>query len=268
LNSDDKPNEQILTLTELGLTSTQAKIYFALAKSSNLTANAIAGLSSVSRPDVYRILNQLQENGLVEKIIAKPEEFRAIPIEECVSLLLQRRIKKTQNLQSRGLKLVQSMKKTESVQSTQGSKVEFVFIPSKRTAYVRSERMLAGLKKSLLFVGSTTSMSAWLTEYYSGMEAALVKGIDCRMILPKTGLSNLKDPFNTLKKYPNFKLERIDGFPKASFSIWDKIEMLITTSSYNDPVPPATLWSNNKNLIDLCADYFDCLWQKSEDSKS
>ena len=109
MSSSEDLSEQVLTLTELGLSTTQAKIYLALVKTENQTAQTISKLSTVSRPDVYRVLNQLQDLGLVEKIIAKPEEFRAIPIEEGVSILLQRRINKTRELQNRGLKLVQSV---------------------------------------------------------------------------------------------------------------------------------------------------------------
>jgi sugar-specific transcriptional regulator TrmB len=265
LISNDEANEQILTLTELGLTTTQAKVYLALAKSKNLTAQSISRLSSVSRPDVYRVLSQLQNAGIVEKIIAKPEEFRAIRIEETVSLLLQRRTRKTQSLQEMGQKLVQDFKKTVTTQPAPTSKGEFIFIPGKRTAYARSERMLKGLQNSLLFVGLTNNMSAWLTRYFSSIEAAFARNIDCRFIMPKSDDITLKGPFCVLQKYPNFKVKTIEGVPKASFSIWDKNELLITTSIVDTPFSTATLWSNNKSLIDLCADYFECLWAKAKE---
>jgi sugar-specific transcriptional regulator TrmB len=264
LNSDAETNDHILTLTEFGLTITQAKIYLALIKSNNLTAHTIAALSSVSRPDVYRVLNELQNIGLVEKIIAKPEEFHAISVEESVSLLLQRRIRKTQILQNKGLQLIETLKKTESIQGLQSSRGEFVFIQGKRTAYARSQRMLENLKDSLFFVGLTKSMSAWLTQYFIAVEDVLAKGIDCRIIVPKAGDRPIKDPFVALRKYPNFKVKIIDGLPKASFSIWDKKEILITTSNIDVSFRAATLLSNNRSLIDLCADYFECLWQKAD----
>jgi len=267
LNGSDDLNDQILTLTDLGLSTTQAKIYLALVKTKNQTAQAISTLSTVSRPDVYRVLNKLQEVGLVEKIIAKPEEFRAIPIEEGVSILLQRRINKTRELQNKGLKLVQSVtQKLESSEITeeQGRR-EFVFIPSKTSAYARSERLLGGIKESIYFVGLTKSMSAWLVQYSTEMEEALSRGIDCRMILPASP-ANKKfwTTFEKMRKHPNFKVRSISGASTAGFSIWDKKEILITTSSAEAPFSAATLWSNNKGLIELCADYFECLWQKSK----
>jgi sugar-specific transcriptional regulator TrmB len=267
LSGADSPEEQILTLTELGLSTTQAKIYLALVKTKSQTAQAISTLSTVSRPDVYRVLNQLQDLGLVEKIIAKPEEFQAIPIEEGVSILLQRRIKKTRELQNRGFKLMQSVaqKLDGSDVAEDGGRREFVFIPSKSSAYARSERLLGGIKESIYFVGLTKSMSAWLEQYSKEMEAALSRGVDCRMILPASP-ANKKfwGPFKKMRKHPNFKVRSILTVPTAGFSIWDKKELLITTASAEAPFDAATLWSNNRGMIELCADYFECLWQKSK----
>ncbi|MGE5187465.1 MAG: TrmB family transcriptional regulator [Betaproteobacteria bacterium] len=260
-------NEQVSTLTELGLSITQAKIYLALVKTENQTAQAISKLSTISRPDVYRVLNQLQDLGMVEIIIAKPEEFRALPIDEGVSMLLQRRKNETRELQNKGFRLVQNVKQRleTSADGKERGRREFIFIPSKTSAYTRSERLLRGLEKSIYFVGLTKSMSAWLAQYSKEMEAALSRGIDCRMILP-TSPANDKfwAPFEKLRKYPNFKVRSISRAPTAGFSIWDEKEILITTSSLETPLSAATLWSSNRGLIELCADYFGCLWQKSK----
>ena len=266
MSDSEDLNYQILTLTDLGLSTTQAKIYLALVKTKNQTAQGISTLSAVSRPDVYRVLNQLQEVGLIEKIIAKPEEFRAIPIEEGVSILLQQRINKTKELQNRGLKLVQSvtLKLESSEAADERGRREFVFIPSKNSAYARSERLLGDMKESIYFMGLTKSMSVWLAQYSKEMEAALSRGIDCRMILPDSPANNkFWAPFEKMQKYQNFKVRSISGAPTVGFSIWDKKEILITTASAENPLSAATLWSNNRGLIELCADYFECLWQKS-----
>jgi sugar-specific transcriptional regulator TrmB len=214
------------------------------------------------------VLNQLQDLGLVEKIIAKPEEFCAISIEEGVSMLLRQRMNKTRELEDKGLKLVQSVKeKLEPLENLKGhGKREFVFIPSRDSAYARSERILKGIKKSIYFVGLTKNMSAWLTQYSTEMEQTLVRGIDCRLILPTSPVDNkIWGPFKKMQNYHNFKVRSIAGAHAAGFSIWDKKEILITTVSAEAPFSAATLWSNNKGLIDLCSDYFNCLWRNAKE---
>ena len=55
-------------LTNLGLTPVQARVYLALVESGPLRISAISKASDVARPDVYRILSNLEKIGLVEKI--------------------------------------------------------------------------------------------------------------------------------------------------------------------------------------------------------
>ena len=75
-------------LTDLGLTHSQARIYFALSRSGASTAKTISTISRVAREHVYEVLPQLQDLGLVEKIIDVPSKFRALPIEEGLYLSL------------------------------------------------------------------------------------------------------------------------------------------------------------------------------------
>ena len=133
-------DEDISTLTELGLTVSQAKIYLSLAKAKNLTAQAISTTSKVARPDVYRVLVQLNEDGLVEKIISKPQEFHAISVEKCVSKLIQRRIIKTEELAQKALKLIEDLEH-DTANEELNEKFEFIVIPNKDALYANTVKM-------------------------------------------------------------------------------------------------------------------------------
>jgi len=50
-----------LTLTRLGLTSSQAKAYLALFRSGLSNAKKISKNSGVARPDVYRVMEKLEK---------------------------------------------------------------------------------------------------------------------------------------------------------------------------------------------------------------
>jgi len=263
-NSNEDNKEPILTLTELGLTTTQARVYLTLAKTNALTAKTLATLSEVCRPDVYRILNQLQKTGLVEKIIAKPEEFQALPIDKGLSILLQRRIQKTQDLQYRAIKLVQTIKKRDENPATVNQISQFVLIPTLETANSRAERLLNTVEKNICLLGLTKKTNSWLSQYALNLEVALNRGVKCRIIMPKPNNGELGDSYKFLSKNPNFELGLISDIPKATFAIWDEKEILITTSIIDAPNPIATLWSNNKCLIDLHLDYFEYLWLKTK----
>jgi CRP-like cAMP-binding protein len=75
-------DECVQTLTLLGLSFNQARVYIALAQSPMSNAQSISMVSKVAREHVYRTMNSLQKLGLVEKIITIPTKYKAIPIHD------------------------------------------------------------------------------------------------------------------------------------------------------------------------------------------
>lgn len=247
---------------ELGLSASQAKIYLTLLKSNNLTAGKIHEICGFARSDIYRILSELEETGLVEKIISRPEYFYAVPIDECTATLLQQRMQKTQQLQKEALKLNRAFReKTEAHESAE--KFGFILITGRDAIYAKAERMVKNTQKEVCFLGLTRRMIAWLSTSLPSFEKMLSKKVDCRMIMQKPE-KNLWKPIDTLGKYHNFSLKLILSQPETGFSIWDNKEILITTSAIDSSTPAPTIWSNNKSTVDLCRGYFECLWEKAE----
>jgi sugar-specific transcriptional regulator TrmB len=258
----DSSDKHVSTLVELGLSRSQAIVYLALAKSKILTAQAIHTISGVARPDVYRVLGELENAGLVEKIISKPEKFHAISAEECVSTLLRRRKRKTQQLQKEALRLAQALR-GETAHEEPDDKYGFILISGRNAVYSKAEKMMRSAKESICFLGLTRRVLAWLPTGSSSLEEALARKVDCRMIMPKPE-KDLREQLKSIGKHPNFDLRLILEQPKTAFSIWDQKEILITTSAIDTPTPAPTLWSNNKSIINLCQEYFESLWLKAE----
>jgi sugar-specific transcriptional regulator TrmB len=90
----------IETLTILGLTVNQAKVYLALTNYERAKPGEIAKKTGCCRPEVYRTLNELFEKGLVERVLAVPACFKAIRLDQGIEILLKEReneLKKDQN---------------------------------------------------------------------------------------------------------------------------------------------------------------------------
>lgn len=255
-------NEHISTLVSLGLNPSQAKVYLALVKSESLSARTLTTISGVDRPDVYRALDHLQEVGLVQKIISDPVGFQAVSPEECVSLLLQRKIKGIHQLQKDALKLTQALKDRHD-DNEYIKMSRFVLIHGKHAAYSKSENLFRSAQQSICLLGFTKRLLAFLSQYSDCLENALKRKVYCRMILPKNG-KDLYAPLESLRKYPSFSLKLISEQPKTAFSVWDQKEILLTTSVVDTPIPAPLLWSDNKGIINLCRDYFDHLWLDAE----
>ena len=252
-------DEDVLTLTDLGLTVTQGKIYLALAKKMNLTAQEISIAAKVSRPDVYRILTKLQEIGMVEKIIANPTEFRAIPVSVCIALLMEKRMQKTAEIAHKAKKLTQNFK-PNNINNQDDEKYQFVLFSEKLAVYEKAKQMLQNTHNQICFLMESRIIFPWLTSYLPIFKKALNKKVECRLITPKFEINNYLKILKTLLEYPNFNLRIIPKTPKAVFSLWDKKAVLIVTSPLDIQSQTTTLWSSNKSMIDLCQDYFEVLW--------
>jgi sugar-specific transcriptional regulator TrmB len=105
--------EEVNDLMALGLAGRQARVYLALLKTGNAAkAKAIADLSLVNRQEIYRIIDSLQQIGLVKRNLTAPTTFTATPITEATKLLLQQ---KTSELSVMCQKAKQLTKKLKQV---------------------------------------------------------------------------------------------------------------------------------------------------------
>ncbi len=251
--------EDVSVLTDLGLSVSQAKIYLTLAKAKKLTAHTISTIAKVSRPDVYSILTQLQEVGLAEKIIARPTEFYAIPIDECIAALMEKRLRKTAEIVHKAKKLTQNFK-SNNIDEQNDEKNQFIFLPKKLGVHAKAQHMLQNTQNCICFLMEPRIIFPWLTTYLPIFKEALARKVDCRLITQQFEVNHYLKTLSTLMKYPNFNLRLISETPKAVFSLWDKKAALIVTSPVGAQGQSPILWSNNKSIVDLCQDYFEYLW--------
>jgi sugar-specific transcriptional regulator TrmB len=258
--------DEVSILAELGMTTTQAKVYLSLAKSKSLTAHAIAKIARIARPDVYRILPMLEEAGFVERVIASPLEFHAIPIDTCISTLMQKRIMKTAELQKKATSIAKEFYRNPENEEID-EKFEIILIPNKEAIFTKAEKMIKSVREQICFLGLPKRMNSWLSQYSPHLEKALARNVDIKVIMPK--IENIK-PSEALKKmgkYPNFQLKFASKEPEVGFSVWDKKEALISTSAVDTPFPFPTLWSRNKAIVALSQNYFDLLWNEAHEEK-
>ncbi|HYA78165.1 MAG TPA: helix-turn-helix domain-containing protein [Verrucomicrobiae bacterium] len=254
--------KNVSTLIELGLSPSQARVYLSLLKSNNLTAETLNKISGVTRPDVYRVLNELEKAGLAEKIISKPERFHAIAAEDCVSTLLERKIVKTNQLKKNALKLIQVFQDNNESGETEEN-FGFAFISEKSATFSKIKKMFRNSQKHICYLGMERRTPVFLSNCIPTLEEAFTREVECRMILPKSQ-NGLCETWKRLGKYSNFDLRLMPKRTETAFCVVDQNEILIATSALDLPPASPALWSNNHCIIDLCLEHFECLWLKAE----
>jgi sugar-specific transcriptional regulator TrmB len=260
----DSPEEDVSILKELGISVTQAKIYLALARARTLNAQEISKLSGVARPHVYQVLDDLLEQGLITQIIDQPERYQAIPISECVSALMRRRIIKTAELEEKTI-LLEKKYRTLPIMQGIDKPLQFMFIPKKETVYAKAEKMLVTVRETIIFLLSTRRMISWLSDSLPLFEKTLARGVNCKVIIPSPGMTvDLLKQFKMFERYPNFSLRLLSNIPNFGFSVWDGKEMIMTAYPSDSPTTEPSLWSDNSCIVSLCEEHFENLWDKAE----
>ena len=104
MNSPAEEYTQILV--KLGLTTMQAKTLLALGVHNYKDARSISRIVKVARQQIYRALPELQKMGLIEEKIDAPNQFRALPMREVLTILSDRKKTETNEILKRVSKIV------------------------------------------------------------------------------------------------------------------------------------------------------------------
>ncbi len=84
----------------MGLTKSQASLYLALLKCGETDSEKLLEKANLPGQQVFRILSELQEVGLVEKkLVAKAYKVKAIPPEFGLKIVLNQKLKRYQAMQ-------------------------------------------------------------------------------------------------------------------------------------------------------------------------
>jgi sugar-specific transcriptional regulator TrmB len=250
------------TLIDLGLTLIQARVYLALVESRPTKISAISKMSSVARPDVYRILSKLQQLGIVEKIIRTPFEYRAIPMKKALPLLLGKKTEQYKKIRAKTQMMLATTQTRKTNNPIQIEKTQFVLIPQGKALIGRIRNAHENVQNSIDHVLSWKRFSQGITSMFAeSIEIAWAKNVKTRFIL-ESPLEN-KTAGQLIQFYrekPFCQIRFVARRPKTIFAIYDKKEISIIVNPKADLLGSPTLWSNNPALVSLAKDYFEMLW--------
>ena len=109
-------------LPKYGLTEVQANVYYHLLRLGRTSATKVTREIGVHRAEVYRVLRELAEKGLVTEHKGKrPTLFTATPPEEALDILLRQQAKTLQRLREGTPKLVAWLNSHANVKKTRPS---------------------------------------------------------------------------------------------------------------------------------------------------
>ena len=244
-------------LMDLGLTFLQAKTYIMLCKLQNADVKTIAECSKIARQDIYRIIPDLEKSGLVEKIVGPKKLFRATPLKEGLSILLEKKTSNYNDIQRRIKLLSEKVETTDNIHLHSNTFKQFV-ITFEKTLFLRKMKA-ALIETNINKKGIFTSNELKFMLFYNYQETqdALDRGVHIRIITEKPEKTT---ELEVLMRKPNFELRYISDHIPVTLVLFDDKDVNIRLSEENKPV--SSLWTDNPYVVKLSEIYFEYMWNK------
>jgi sugar-specific transcriptional regulator TrmB len=250
------------TLSQLGLTQNQAKLCLCLLFLGKSTAASLAKQSGLARQEVYRVLEELFNDGLVEKTIDTPTRFQAVTIQEVISMLSLKKDKQFEQTQQRLKQLLIDCSVDKNTANQAEYKIQL--IPPKKPSISQRERMLQNAKETVQIISNARRFSQGVTSSFDLFEKILKNNIKVVVIVSiGEEAKNITEKLKRLEVYSNFSI-RFATESKASLLVVDKSEALLTLYPQADLGRSPLLWTNQPELLAIYQDYFEAVWNRSQ----
>ncbi len=255
-------------LVDLGLTLKQARVYLALARSGPSRILELSKISNVTRPDVYAALEKLLEAGLVERIIKKPIEYRALPLSKGLSLLLKAKADQFEKVRTETEILRAAAKQEEDEHpGNAGENPQFVLVPKGRAVIDKIAASIENAQRSIDLVVSWKRFSHGVADtFIDSVEKAWAKKVNIRFIVEKPPKGKTaKQLIEFFRGKPCTQLRFVDRHPNTVFGTYDKKEVFVIVFSKTDIQSSSALWSNDEALVSLASEHFETLWHAAKE---
>jgi sugar-specific transcriptional regulator TrmB len=255
-------HEHIETLTQLGLSRRQARVYLALLISGTSTAKAISKVSKVPRQDIYTVMPALEKMGLCEVAIAKPVMFRATPLRKGLELLMRRKSAEYEEIRVKTRSLLDGLEHYSRGTRFQEDKTEFFLLPEMKERVLMIEEAVSNARKA---VDSFTTPKIFRQAVISSEETlkkTLKRGIPFRFLVEDLKVEDLQLAIpKAVLKSPRFEIRYLTVPVPAAAVLIDKREIFFGTGI--DFQKATYLWSNNPYLVGIIQNHFETMWNSA-----
>ncbi|MHA1903304.1 MAG: MEDS domain-containing protein [Candidatus Thorarchaeota archaeon] len=256
-------------LSEFGLKPYEARVYLAVVKLGLAAASQISKLARIRREEVYRTLPKLEKAGLVDRVLGKPIKVRALPVEEAVSILVERkREEASREISILTAKKEEFLKKfsTESLPTELEEEApQFVLMAEKDSVSSRTASAIKAAKEEIAVVDSHENVMRFVLTFTDSLKEVKDRGVGVRILTEYPSDENLiPDLVNKWVPGNSFAIRYVDEIP-SQYIIVDNREVMITTSSANTVSSSRCLWTDDVNLVGIILRDFKDQLQVSTD---
>lgn len=261
-------NEEALKC--LGLSTIQARVYLTLVHHGRASANTLSKHSDVARSEIYRIMTQFQNLGIVQKIISTPIMFEATPIEQALLALVGNKAKELKKVKKQTKNLIQILGQKKLAQNNVLENEPSLFmIPPTKTALNKRIELIENSQSLIKGLIPWKGYKFALDDYTfrEALKKAISRGVKFQLLIHNPQeVTFPPDHYKLMKIFEDNSCsiitKKLDN--PVTVSIFDEKDVLIFSYKKTGPHGSPLLWSNDISIIKMANCYFDNQWKKAE----
>jgi len=261
-----------ISLQNLGLSKNEVRVYLHLARSGERKASELSEALCLHRTETYRILRDLEKQGLVSSVFEKPLKFIATPFEKAVRLLIEAKKMQLQLLEQKKIDLIDVWLSLPRQNVESQRKEIFQILEGEDQFSLKSNEILNCAKQEIFLFTAENDLS---NLYYSGFLDNLAKiskkNIKVRLLTNKSQKSQF---FIEKSKLRDMRFSGADVRNLPSFLIADNEQVILKIKSNGDEKQDemangrsraklASLWTNYEAFVGALTILFSELWSNS-----
>ncbi|MBN2228288.1 MAG: MEDS domain-containing protein [Candidatus Thorarchaeota archaeon] len=262
-------NDSTKTLSEFGLSPYEARVYLSVHRLGLTTASNIAKATGIRREEVYRTIPKLERAGFIERVLGRPSKVRALPIEDVLSILIERKEEDANNeirrlLAKKNELLKKFQQEPEDTKITE-EKPHFTLISEKDALEKRITFLINRAEYSVDFVDTFENAFRFVLTFADDLIMAKKRDVKIRIITEYPDNANLIP--DTLRKHlpeDSFEIRYFESLT-GNYVIFDSHQALITTSSGSTIPDGRCLWTDDSSLVGIVQRDFNELHHESID---
>jgi len=252
-------------LTDFGVTKNQAKTYIALLSLGIASPSEVASLSKIRREEVYRIMQQLEKQGMITRRPGTPSRFTVIQPEIVLQHLTKTKLtamrEEIERLEPKQADLLSRLKTITLPVKQPERSVEL--ISQSDEEFRRLTEMAGNAEHHIDLMDSLLNLKLAYVNHPRKLAQRILKSVKLRVITEEGEIDALLSEILQFAKTNNNppELRFVEKLPFNLLIVDDKEAMWGENNANNEDT--RSFWTNDPTQITILKTSFESLWQKS-----
>jgi len=245
-------------LRRFRLSKNEARVYLYLARHGAQKAQRIAEALDVHRTEAYKILRNLEAQGLITRILERPMKFLAAPLENVLDNLIEGRRQRIRQLEQRRDELLRIWRSLPEPEEASTQKETFQVLEGKRQIAVKVSDVLRGCEREFSVVVSDENL-VWLynSSFFEDLEEIYEERGTDAMLLTNYSPTSMYVLGELDPEQCDFAF--FEGRDLPGFFVSDSGEMVLLMD--NGDAKFNAIWTNYSSIVESYKTLFKLLWK-------